>query len=466
MSTIATNLARREPFSRKATAVGSRNRCPLALAFASVLLLACGSPLDRFARAEDEVSRSPNDVADQVDGALALLEEARQDLGKDIWAQGMRELILLGHPAVPELSRLLEQTDDQYRMRCIVFALRGIGDRRVIPLLIRTIPKTLQPPASDYGLRCEDPELMAFMRRHDKDIEDRRIEGYERYSFGRPVSEVMSTLQQWTGRDDGLRDISFVFRRGGLAQQSQQEQLYSNVARRWAAWWSEHWREYVDDPALARIDLPEHEAPRHLTGIPTGPAVTASSEVGLILASILEHDPTLPANFVPPSLIDLDTGRFAAWPESFPPAGELSGREPELAAWAAREGIDLMGTQWQPPGSSEKYYVVRPFGLRAWQIDNQRYESIAHELRTGQIVLGTPADGYLVDFDVDTKSFRPDRSATFLFVTREGSCGVLQVVRQVTRRAREGDPSDDESGLYFGVRVESRLLYIDETLEQ
>ena len=111
----------------------------------------------------------------------------------------MQQLILLGQPACPVLIKELDATEDDYRMRCIVFALRGIGDKRAIPALIRTIPKTLQPPRSDYGLRCDDPDLMEFMKQHDADPQDRG----DHFSFGRPISEVWRTLKLWTGQDHG-----------------------------------------------------------------------------------------------------------------------------------------------------------------------------------------------------------------------------------------------------------------------
>lgn len=416
-------------------------------------------------RADDRPREdAPADVSKAVGDALQRLVDARQDLGENAWAAAMRDLIQLGPPAVPVLTKLLDETDDQYRMRCIVFALRGIGEKRVIPVLIRTIPKTLQPPMSDYGLSCDDAELMAFLRRHDNDFED--LGGVGHYSFGRPVTEVMRTLEHWTGHTDGIQDICFVHRQGAVTQLAQQERLYLNVARRWAQWWAEHWREYVDDPALAKVEIPEPVVPPDLTGIPYGPGVKAAGAMSGVIASVLERDDTLPKGFFPLALVDIDTGRFVRWPEFLPPAGEIAGREAELEAWAAREGIDLMGTQYRPPGSDKPLYILKPFGMRAWRIEDRRYETLEAELQNAQVRLGVPADGYLADYDAATNTFHPERKATFLFITREGTCGVLQSVCQVTKRARIGDPAgDDEAGLYFGVKVNTKVLFVDDALE-
>lgn len=403
----------------------------------------------------------PANVTDAVFEAFVALQDHRSELGQDAWASAMRDLIELGPEAVPELVTALDETDDQYLMRCVVFALRGIGDKRVIPDLIRAIPKTLQPSGSDYGLHCDDPELMKFMIEHDVDAESRH--GSDEYHFGRPVTEVLQTLRQWTGESIGFADIIFVQRHGALTQQAQQEHLYLEVAKRWKGWWGAHWQEYVDEPALAKIELPESKLSVGQPEFPTGPGVVSDSVISGVIASVLETSDFFPPDFPTMTLFDIDTGRFVRWPESLPPPGEIAGHEAELEAWAAREGIDLMGTQYTPPGSDQSFYVLRSFGMRAWQIEVPDYDRLENQLRAGHVKLGQPTAGFLTDYDPQTVRFHPERPAAFLFITREGTHGALHVVCQVTKPVVPGQRNTDpEAGPYSGVRIRSQVLYVPE----
>ena len=160
---------------------------------------------------------------------------------------------------------------------------------------------------------------------------------------------------------------------------------------------------------------------------------------------------------------DLDTGREVKWPAELP-APEKAEAE-AVAAWAAREGFDLQGTEYRPPGSDRSYYAIRGLGLRAWQVDNLRYGTIEEELRGGrQPELGRPAGDLMMDIDPQAESFRPENEAAFLFVTREGTTGVLQITGLVTELFGPDDfgkPAQPGAlrGFYRGVQFQYRLLY-------
>ena len=145
------------------------------------------------------------------------------------------------------------------------------------------------------------------------------------------------------------------------------------------------------------------------------------------------------------------TGRSRIWtpagrsrgPRSFPTCRRS--RATTIAAFAAREGLDLRGTEYTPPGSGRSYYAIQGLGLRAWQIDNSRYFTIEQELRAGKPPkLDRPAGDLLMDFDPKTGVYHPENKATFLFVTREGTTGVLQLNGLVT-----GLPGPDEVRMRF-----------------
>jgi hypothetical protein len=177
---------------------------------------------------------------------------------------------------------------------------------------------------------------------------------------------------------------------------------------------------------------------------------------------------------------DLDTGVEIKWPEGLPDVSKVKGDE--IEAFAAREGYDLRGTEYTPSGSGRAYYAIQGLGLRAWQIDNIRYHTIEQELRGGLPPrLDRPAGDLLMDFDPKTGIYHPENKATFLFVTREGTTGVLQVTALVTelfgpddigKPAFPGPPDPPEDpgkpaqlksvhGFYRGVQFSYRFLYTD-----
>lgn len=122
----------------------------------------------------------------------------------------MKSLIELGPDAVSALSDALDKTaqDDRLMLRSIPFVLRGIGDKRAVPALIRAIPKCFGADGSDMGYHCEDAELLKFMQQHDSSDNHDPNRGPERgYHYGRPVNEVFPTLEKWTGHKDALHQL-------------------------------------------------------------------------------------------------------------------------------------------------------------------------------------------------------------------------------------------------------------------
>ena len=80
----------------------------------------------------------------------------------------IRELIRIGKPAVARLADELDRTESNHDLRDFGFVLRGIGDPRAVPALIRAIPRLAQPVGSDCGYEIKnDPELLKFMQEND-----------------------------------------------------------------------------------------------------------------------------------------------------------------------------------------------------------------------------------------------------------------------------------------------------------
>jgi hypothetical protein len=238
------------------------------------------------------------------------------------------------------------------------------------------------------------------------------------------------------------------------------------LAQEWADWWEANWQRFTKEPAYARVNLPPMlDAPKTVAvdqPFPTGPDVKASSGwSGVIVGP--PQDLKYYATFE-----DLDSGRMLRWPGALVAPDEA--RDEAVAAWAEPEGFDLRGIEYRPVGSEHSFYALRGLGLRAWQIDNGRYATIEQELRGGPPRLGRPANELLVDYDPETKTFRPENEATFLFATREGATGVLQVTGQITElfgQADIGRPAARKAtrGFYRGVQFQFKLLY-EETKEE
>ena len=115
----------------------------------------------------------------------------------ELWCMLMRELVVIGMDAVPQLCAELDQTDKDRAIRRMAFALRAIGDPRAVPALIRALPRTLLPSASDYGLIVADSELTAFMQKHSL----RAKVGGTHFDFSRAVREVSGALKTLTNQD-------------------------------------------------------------------------------------------------------------------------------------------------------------------------------------------------------------------------------------------------------------------------
>ena len=189
---------------------------------------------------------------------------------------------------------------------------------------------------------------------------------------------------------------------------------------------------------------------------PTGQKVKASGGwSGVILG------PPQPLEYYA-TFEDLDSGRMLKWPDAL--GAPEKAKAEAVAAWAAEEGYDLRGIDYKPEGSKQSFYALQSLGLRAWQIDNQRYATIEQELRGGPPKLGRPANDLLMDYDPEGKTHHPENEATFLFVTREGATGVLQVTGQITElfgQADLGRPAARKTnrGFYRGVQCQFKLLY-------
>ena len=360
-------------------------------------------------------------------------------LFKDEWCRTLKEIVELGPAAVPELIDELDATRDDRMLRCLGFTLRAIGDKRAVPGLIRAIPKRLLPPGSDMGLRSDDAELVRFMQQHDLNPQDRDMH----FNFGRPVREIFGALQALTGRKEDEEQLFHVFLNGVASQQRMKRELFQRTAEKWAAWWNEHWKELIDDGGYARVNLPELAAAEAVEPPPPGAHFkTEGGSSGWILQSVLDAE----AKHV---FYDLDTGRAASLPDKWRKAANIEAELDAIVAWAKSEGFDLMGVEYTPPGGEQRVFALRSIGLRAWQLGKERLKRQTDDLTLEALQAeGTPAGDLLLYYDQQTKQFDPKATASFFYVTRDGSPGLLFVgVEVLDTRVVLGVPVSGDSEL-------------------
>jgi hypothetical protein len=124
---------------------------------------------------------------------------------------------------------------------------------------------------------------------------------------------------------------------------------------------------------------------------------------------------------------DLDTGRNAGLPQKWRNATRIELQLDEIIAWAAGEGFDIMGTEYVSPRDQQRSFAIRPIGRRAWELGKERWKMSSTDVTLESLQAeGTPARAnVLLHFDRGGGSFDPQATATFLYVTREGTSGLL-----------------------------------------
>lgn len=400
-----------------------------------------------------EPSRWPETHVGELLEELESLQNARKT-GSLAWEQTMRRLIELGPDAVPELVKALDATptEDRMMLRSIPFVLRGIGDKRAIPALIRAIPRCFGPDGSDMGYRCGDRELLAFMQKHDNS----KITRFFTYSYGRPRNEVFRTLMKWTGESFDWQQLAFVSASYGSPRQIQlKEQLFLENAHRWANWWKQNWNEYVDDPVLAKIELPpivdEQPLDHHLDA--TKPLRRVGGPSNMLVQSVYAGESGR-------IFRDLDTGRWSGLPRKWYKLSreEIESSMTAIIQWASSEGFELMGTEIGDP--ADPTYMIQPINLRVWELP----ESYPRDGSVQELIhFGNSFDRPILASETEAGLSAYDNGAVFFFITAEETPGKLRLGVQIidSNIQRETLPSDsrlDSRRQWLGRRVDLSIL--------
>ncbi len=386
-----------------------------------------------------KVMRSSAPLDERVEAGLKVLRTDPSDIDNDInlWAAVLRELIEIGKPAVPILTAELDRTEEDEMLRDLGFVLRGIGDPRAAPALIRAIPRMAHPSGSDCGFYIDgDPKLGQFMCEHDSKYRGKPGQAPQgqiaQFFYGRPIYEIMPALEKLVGGGGGWRELRFVFNEGGRERRRLQSRLFLQLAERWADWWSQNWRKYVKTEAEAQIDqtrqalekvsrslsATSHQPGR--SGFPCGPSVVVEGGSGDGWTPSFDECPA-------DAFRDLDTGRLPNPPPNL--VKTSSGHEPskQLLAWAEAEGVNLVTIKIK--ASDGKWsYAFKPLGMKVWRIKNSRLANLEKELHESrQLALPAPWEGPLAPIDEKNGRYDDKLTISFLFITKEGTCGALQI---------------------------------------
>ena len=391
-------------------------------------VLSANQPSDKFAseagdvKTVDKREELPSKEQPEATATRRLLDKLKeQNAGKEryseAWCRTLKDIADLGSDAVPELIQELDSTDDDMMLGCLGFVLRAIGDKRAVPSLIRAIPKTLLPPRSDRSLKAEDPKLLKFLQANDLDSTKQKNE----YEIGRPVREICGALEKLTGKEFGEDELYLVVLQGSELQRQRKSVFFQRIAGAWAKWWEKKWMNYVQDKAYSKVHLPERED----EGPILPPAADSHFKTGVIGSNwILESYRNPKAERV---FYDLDVGRVAAVPEKWRNASSIESHLDEIVFWGTREGFDLMGTEYKSP-EGRKVFALQSIGMRAWELGKERWKRDFNEITLKDLQAeGRRAETLLLHYDEATKSIVPLETASFLFITRHGTPGLLYV---------------------------------------
>ena len=409
---------------------------------------------------EEERRRINMAPIDSVDDAIDILTEGPNVEPTKIWVRAIKYLADHPEASLPKLIQTLDGEERDHPISKLAFALRAIGDARAVPALIRALPRTLQPGRSDFGLLLEgdDDELRQFIQQHDLG----KGQGGTNFDYGRAFREVVGALRRITGQQFNEMELNWVSLRGTDGQQKLARDQFNRVAKKWADWWEANWQDSVSDAAYAKVGLAESTTqppPTIVTrDLPSGPNVEL---IGAGWGGVIESV----HNAGKACFIDLDTRREAGWPDELPPLGKTQLESPELLAWARREGFDVVGITHTPEGETKPLYCLMPFDLRAWRISEAQHRLLP-EMIVGErpYPLDQPVDLLVPQRKIPKPRDQNHSGDSFLFVTREGTAGLLRMTAQVTgtKDSTAYAYSDDEifqdSGFHRGIKHVLKIM--------
>lgn len=408
-------------------------------------------PEVKLAAARKLVDAMPKAAAERTAQILGEFRKLNRTVDEtELWCTLMRELVAVGRDAVPALCTELDQTKDNVSLRRLAFALRAIGDPRAVPALIRAIPRTLLPSGSDYGLIVADKDLTEFMQKHSLDKQ-----GGTHFSFGRPVRELFPALQQMTGQNFDDAEIYGISLSEDPRRQVLQRRLYTRQAQRWQTWWESNGHKLTNEAAYLKVNLIVGDQ-----ALPPAPKPEALGKSARLVGEWSEYvlSPSIEGGRYASYFYDLDTGYCPKWPTGIPKK-EASRDSKALADWISKNGVDLMCVTHRAADGTETF-VLRAIGMKVWEINLRDVRNLDKTLATGKLPEGRPVGELLMHFDAQSGQLVPNANAAFIFITREGSLGLIETTDRVTRVENLNGAAGVPQGVGFNLGVRFNLSAI------
>ena len=390
-----------------------RNRRTVTLSatlLGAALLVGVAVPLAML-RASASTTQPTVENQTRIHELIYVLRHATLLSRQEHWCAAIKELAEIGKPAVPWLVRELDHSDGLFEKSAIAFALRAIGDPRAVPSLIRALPRSPDQIGS-FGLILANEDVHRFMAQHacwpgpTADM----------FTFNWPLTELDGTLRKITGHSEGDMNA----KTNSRADQAAATKAQQEIAERWKGWWATNRQKYVSDVDLAGIeDRPSVQGDLvEAAGLAKfGPIFAAGQDVRLGPV----HDLVLPAekSIDVKAFLDFDTGRRFSQFE-----GGRWNSDRDYARWLQQAGIDARVMGDMLVGSD----------VHAWVVDNALWEKLPDELaRQSTIDPGRrgPSSDFYPPRNEGGAHLQPDAlPVTFLFTTREGGRGILQILSQ------------------------------------
>ncbi|HVX85628.1 MAG TPA: sigma-70 family RNA polymerase sigma factor [Phycisphaerae bacterium] len=347
---------------------------------------ALAAPVQKV-EAQTSVTEPQAQTPPQAYRLLAQIRNGLPEVAGDGPLEAARSLVALGPKASPAVAAELDRSTRDDEQRVLIWTLRLIGDRAAVPALLRALPR-LSTEAVPYEVAVTDPGLRLFVRDHQPP----GLTGFAAPSVGlQPARlECVAALEALTGR-------AAVY-------------TLDNGARRpvpdvWIAWYAQQTgatQSTLAAPPAAGDPVGDAGRLAFAALFPTGPQVRLSNV----------HEVLLDARngWNAPAYLDLDTGRRLERNEGWTDHGQ----HPH-ADWPREAGVDI-GID-----SGGGAPLLQSFGMTVWPLQNVRFETLPAEVHLNAALdIGDAAPRVL-------REKLGQDPHTWLFATREGGRGALQV---------------------------------------
>ena len=110
--------------------------------------------------------------------------------------------------------------------------------------------------------------------------------------------------------------------------------------------------------------------------------------------------------------------------------------------------------------NGKETFVLRSLGMKVWEISGRDLRNIEKLIAAGTLPKGRDTGELLVHYDEGSKRSLPDADAAFVYITRDGSMGLIETTDRVTRAVDISGMGSPPAGAGFhkGVRFNLKSI--------